>query len=128
MPLAAGTKLGVFEILAPLGKGGMGEVCRCHSSPLPLFLAHRTSVRRKPMTPVLTLLAAALLAFVTHEAADEEKTLQVGRAIDGAPFRHPRPGPALRSAHDRHRGGRARAGVASLARLPSLLLRALPRH
>jgi hypothetical protein len=25
MPLAAGTRLGVFEILAPLGKGGMGE-------------------------------------------------------------------------------------------------------
>ena len=24
MPLAAGTRLGVFEILAPLGKGGMG--------------------------------------------------------------------------------------------------------
>jgi len=28
MPLAAGTRLGVFEILAPLGKGGMGEVYR----------------------------------------------------------------------------------------------------
>ena len=27
MPLAAGTRLGVFEILAPLGKGGMGEDC-----------------------------------------------------------------------------------------------------
>ena len=26
MPLEAGTRLGVFEILAPLGKGGMGEV------------------------------------------------------------------------------------------------------
>ena len=26
MPLVAGTRLGVFEILAPLGKGGMGEV------------------------------------------------------------------------------------------------------
>ena len=28
MPLVAGTRLGVFEILAPLGKGGMGEICR----------------------------------------------------------------------------------------------------
>ena len=28
MPLAAGTRLGVFEILSPLGKGGMGEVYR----------------------------------------------------------------------------------------------------
>ncbi len=28
MPLSAGTKLGPYEILAPIGAGGMGEVCR----------------------------------------------------------------------------------------------------
>ena len=34
MPLNAGTRLGVFEILAPLGKGGMGEVYRAKDTKL----------------------------------------------------------------------------------------------
>jgi hypothetical protein len=28
MPLSAGAKLGPYEILAPIGAGGMGEGCR----------------------------------------------------------------------------------------------------
>ncbi len=34
MSLEAGTRLGVFEILAPLGKGGMGEVYRARDTKL----------------------------------------------------------------------------------------------
>ena len=34
MPLAAGTRLGVFEILSPIGKGGMGEVYRAKDTKL----------------------------------------------------------------------------------------------
>jgi serine/threonine protein kinase len=34
MPLSAGTKLGPYEIVAPIGAGGMGEVYRAHDTKL----------------------------------------------------------------------------------------------
>src|SRR6202171_2371788 len=34
MALSAGTKLGTYEVLAPIGAGGMGEVYRAHDTKL----------------------------------------------------------------------------------------------
>jgi serine/threonine protein kinase len=34
MPLTAGNKLGPYEVLAPIGAGGMGEVCKARDTRL----------------------------------------------------------------------------------------------
>ena len=44
MPLSIGDKLGPYEILAPIGKGGMGEVYRAHDSRLNRDVAIKVSI------------------------------------------------------------------------------------
>src|SRR6266568_4255023 len=43
MPLAIGDRLGPYEILAPIGAGGMGEVWRVHDTRLGRDVAIKTS-------------------------------------------------------------------------------------
>src|SRR5436190_10685230 len=43
MPLQPGDKLGPYEIVAPIGKGGMGEVYRAHDSRLNRDVAVKVS-------------------------------------------------------------------------------------
>ena len=46
MPLSAGDKLGPYEILAPIGKGGMGEVYRAHDPRLNRDVAIKVAAER----------------------------------------------------------------------------------
>ena len=74
MSLAAGTRLGRYEILAPLGAGGMGEVYRARDERL------LREVAVKVLTRFLAADREALLRF-------EREARLVGGAL--AP-RHPR--------------------------------------
>ena len=43
MPLSVGDKLGPYEILAPIGAGGMGEVWKARDTRLDRLVAIKTS-------------------------------------------------------------------------------------
>lgn len=46
MPLSAGTRLGPYEMLAPLGAGGMGEVYRATGTRLHRKVAVKVAAER----------------------------------------------------------------------------------
>ena len=46
MPLAAGTRLGPYQTLAPIGAGGMGEVYRAHDPRMGRDVAVKISAER----------------------------------------------------------------------------------
>src|ERR1700689_1983810 len=46
MPLSAGTELGPYEIIAPIGAGGMGEVYKAHDSRLDRDVAIKVSAQQ----------------------------------------------------------------------------------
>ena len=48
MPLSAGEKLGPYEILAPLGFGGMGEVWKARDTRLDRIVAIKISQGNSP--------------------------------------------------------------------------------
>jgi eukaryotic-like serine/threonine-protein kinase len=48
MPLASGARVGQYEIVAAIGKGGMGEVYRARDTKLNRAEGSAASVRRRP--------------------------------------------------------------------------------
>src|SRR3977135_2696669 len=69
MPLAAGTRLGPYEILAPLGAGGMGEVYRARDKKLDRDVAVKVlpqSVAADPDTLARFEREAKAVAALSH--------------------------------------------------------------
>ena len=69
MPLAVGTKLGPYEILASIGAGGMGEVYRAHDSNLDREVAIKVlpdGLARDPERLVRFDREAKVLAALNH--------------------------------------------------------------
>ncbi len=68
MTLAAGTRLGVFEILAPLGKGGMGEVYRAKDTKLGREVVLPEGMAKRPERMACSGAGQPLAAFPEQEA------------------------------------------------------------
>src|ERR1700683_3177693 len=92
MPLSAGTRLGPYEILAPIGAGGMGEVYRAHDSRLGRDVAIKVSADQ--FTERFEREARAVAAL-NHpnicQIYDVGPNYLVMEHVDGSPLKGPLP-------------------------------------
>jgi eukaryotic-like serine/threonine-protein kinase len=92
MPLSAGTKLGPYEILAPIGEGGMGEVYKARDTRLDRIVAIK--VAKDQFTDRFER-EARLVAALNHphicQLHDVGPNYLVFEYIDGAQLKGPMP-------------------------------------
>jgi tetratricopeptide (TPR) repeat protein/predicted Ser/Thr protein kinase len=92
MPLSAGDKLGPYEILAPIGEGGMGEVYKARDTRLDRIVAIK--VAKDQFTERFER-EARLVAALNHphicQLYDVGTNYVVFEYIDGAPLQGPMP-------------------------------------
>src|SRR5689334_22118533 len=98
MPLAPGTRLGPYEILAPLGAGGMGEVYRAKDSKLKRDVALKVLPEAFACDPErmarfqreAEVLASLNHANIAHIYGVEERALAM-ELVEGQTLRTPLP-------------------------------------
>jgi Tol biopolymer transport system component/predicted Ser/Thr protein kinase len=92
MPLSAGTRLGPYEILAPLGAGGMGEVYKARDTRLDRIVAAKVS--KKEFSERFER-EARLIATLNHpyicQLYDVGPNYLVMEYIEGTPLKGPLP-------------------------------------
>src|SRR6202158_5772284 len=92
MPLAAGTRFGPYEILAPIGAGGMGEVYKARDTRLDRVLAIKKSAER--LSERFENEARAIAAL-NHpnicQIYDVGENYLVMEFVDGTPLKGPLP-------------------------------------
>jgi serine/threonine protein kinase len=106
MPLPAGTRLGPYEILAPIGAGGMGEVYRAKDTKLKRDVALKVlpdSFANDPERMVRFQREAEVLALLNHPNIAaiygvEDRAL-VMELVTGEPLKGPLPLEALPNAN-----------------------------
>src|SRR5215467_2322150 len=92
MPLAARTRLGPYEILGPLGAGGMGEVYKARDTRLDRLVALKVSKERfheRFEREASSIVALNLPHFFTlHDIGPYYLVMEY---IDGTPLKGPMP-------------------------------------
>ena len=92
MSLAAGTRLGPYEILAPIGAGGMGEVFKARDTRLDRIIAIK--VAKEQFSERFEREARAVAAlnhpYICH-LYDVERNYLVMELVDGTPLKGPLP-------------------------------------